>query len=374
LLLGLFLPRRNREEPERGDQLWLWLWLGIPLLIANLLLARSHSIFAEDRYLIFMVPFALWAVARGAVALGSWWRPLGWMSAGASVLILLLALPILWTPARARENWRAAADYILGYTAVSPDLPAAVVAHVDYTHEALEWYLRQRYDFDQLPVFFPFGGTLSEADVDSVVAPPLNGIVDYGSTTLWLTQSHLAGVDDGAVVAGWLNRTFPIITEQYPAGVKLSGYILQGRMAELPPLGPTARHLDAELQPGLRLAACEITTPIVAAQDDFMHPPSGWVHVRLWWQARAPLTADYLSTAKVIGPEGAWGDKLTRATESLRFWPTSAWTPGEYVRDEADINLNPLTPARTYPVMIGLADANGQPVGETVECGTVDIR
>jgi 4-amino-4-deoxy-L-arabinose transferase-like glycosyltransferase len=377
LLIGLFLPWRNarpRQNQHRHDQLWLWLWIGIPLLIANVLLARSHSIFAEDRYLIFMVPFVLWGVARGVIALADRWQPAGWMTGAASALVLLLALPILWTPAHARENWRAAADYIVAYTAASPALPASVVTHVDYTHDALEWYLRQHYTFEQLPVFFPFGGTLTEADVDTIVAPPLNGIVDFGSTTLWLTQSHLEGVDDSHVVENWLNRNFPIITEQYPAGIKLTGYILQGRMAQLPPLGPQARYLDAELQPGLTLAACEITTPSVAARDELMHPPSGWVHVRLWWHATTPLTTDYISTAKVVGPEGVWGDKLARTTESLRMWPTSTWTPGEFVRDEADINLNPVTPANTYSVVIGVADASGQPVGETVECGNVEIR
>jgi hypothetical protein len=344
------------------------------LLIANVLLARSHSIFAEDRYLIFMVPFVLWGVARGAMALASWSPPVGWASALLSALVLLLALPILWTPARARENWRSAADYITTYTAASPGLPASVVTHVDYTHQALEWYLRQRYDFDQLPVWQLFGGTLTENDIDTVIAPPLNGIVDFGSHTLWLTQSHLAGVDDAALVEGWLARNFPLITEQYPAGVKLTGYILQGRLAELPELGPNARQLDAELIPGLHLTACEITTPAVSAQDEFMHPPSGWVHVRLWWQATSMLDSDYTSTAKVVGPQGIWGDKLPRATESMRFWPASRWRPGEFVRDEADINLNPLTPPNRYPVVIGLADAGGQPVGERVECGTVEIR
>src|SRR5690606_10144757 len=122
------------------------------------------------------------------------------------------------------------------------------------------------------------------------------------------------------------------------------------------------------------LAACEITTPVVSARDEFMHPPSGWVHLRLWWQATAPLTDDYVAGAKVVGPEGVWGDKLMRETESLRFWPTSTWNVGEFVRDEIAINLNPLTPPRTYPVVVGLLDHAGQPVGNSVECGTVEIR
>lgn len=378
LLIGLLLPWRKSANQPRGDQAWLWLWLGIPLLIANVLLARSHSIFAEDRYLIFMAPFVLWAVARGATALGQRWQPLGWAGAISSILVLLLALPILWTPARVRENWRAAAEYITTNTLASPGLPTSVVTHVEYTYSSLAWYLRQQFDDQTMPIFALFGAPLSEADVESVVAPPLNGIVDFGSHTLWLTQSHLEGVDDGQVVEKWLNSTFPLITEQHPAGIKLTGYILQGHLPELPNLSPTATRPNAELAPGLRLAACEITTPIVPAQDEFMHPPSGWVHIRLWWQATDTLDSDYVSTAKVVGPEGIWGDKLPRGTETLRLWPTSTWDKrgfiGEYIREETDINLNPLTPVGTYPVIVALSNTEGEQIGENVECGLVEIR
>ncbi len=57
--------------------------------------------------------------------------------------ILAAALPTLWTPALARENWRAAAEYILTAQQASPTLKAAVVAHVDYTQLPLAWYLRK---------------------------------------------------------------------------------------------------------------------------------------------------------------------------------------------------------------------------------------
>ena len=359
ILLGLLLPRRDADEHSRPLRLWLWLWLGVPLLIANVLLARSRSIFSEDRYLLFLAPFILTAAAAGIVRLTRYVRPLGWTAGIAATLILTAALPPLWTPARARENWRAAANYIVDYAAHSPELPSAVVTHVDYTHLPLEWYIRKTLTFDELPVFFPFGGTLTPADIDTQIAPPLNGLVDFGAHTLWLTQSHLEGVDDQHLVEQWLTQHFPLITEQYPAGLKLSGYMLQSEYAELPALGPTAVYPDAELQPGLRLAACEITTPIVAAQDDAMHPPSGWVHVRLWWTATAPLTTDYVATAQVIGAEGVWGDRLQRPTEALRFRPTSTWTPGALMRDELDVNLNPVTPSGDYPVVVGVADAIG---------------
>lgn len=373
-LAGLLVAWPRSERQPTFDRVWLWLWIGIPLLIANILLARSRSIFTQDRYLLFMAPFVLWAIGRGCAVLLARLRPVGLAASTSAALLLLLALPPLWTPENARENWRAAADYILDYQARDTALPAAVVTHVDYTRQALEWYLRQSTDQESLPVFFPFGGTLTPDDVDTRIAPPLEGIVDFGAATLWLTQSHLEGVDDSRLVEGWLAQRFPIITEQYPNGVKLSGYMLQGQFDELPPLAETAVYPDAELAPGLRLLACEVMTPVTPAMDSFMHPPSAWAHLRLWWQADAPLDADYIATAQMVGPEGVWGDRLHRPTEALRFWPTSTWQPGSIVRDELDINLNPVTPAGTYPVVVGVMDAAGNLVAGTVQCGQVTIQ
>jgi 4-amino-4-deoxy-L-arabinose transferase-like glycosyltransferase len=357
-----------------SDRLFLWAWLGAPLLVGNLLLARNDTIFAEDRYFLYLAPFALWAVARGAVALGEHWRPAGYLVAAAAVVLLVAALPRLWSPAMLREDWRAAANYVADYQEASPGLPAAAVAHVDYTRTPLNWYLRKRLSRDQLAVFFPFGGALVPEEVEQVVAPPLRGIEETGVATLWLTQSHLEGVDDARLVEGWLNAAYPLVTEQYPTGVKLSGYAVQHTFPTLPELGSYAVSPRAELAPGLLLAACEITTPVVAARDERMHPPSGWVHLRLWWQATGPIDSDYVATVRMVGPEGVWGDRLYRDNETLRRWPTSTWQDADYRRDEVDVNLNPLTPAGTYPIVVGLLDAEGQEQGKTVECGRVTVE
>ena len=314
-----------RRTLRGGDRLYLWAWLGVPLLVGNLLLARNDTVFAEDRYFLFLAPFALWAVARGAVALGEWWRPAGWLAGAAAVIVLAAALPRLWTPGMLREDWRAAANYIADYQDASPGLPAAVVAHIDYTRTPLNWYLGKRYTRDRLPVFFPYGGKLSPDEVDQVVAPPLQGIAGDGAATLWLTQSHLEGVDDAHLVEGWLGQNYPLVTEQYPTGVKLTGYALEHQFAELPELAANAVRPGAELAPGLVLAACEVLTPEVAARDERMHPPSGWVHVRLWWQAQGKVDGDYVATVRMVGPEGVWGDRLYRDNETLRRWPTSTW-------------------------------------------------
>ena len=231
-----------------------------------------------------------------------------------------------------------------------------------------------RYDRDALPVYFPFGGVIDPAAVEETVAPPLVGIEESGVATLWLTQSHLDGLDDARAVEGWLNSAYPLVTEQYPTGVKLSGYAVQSRFAELPPLAADAVRPAAELAPNLVLAACEITTPEASARDERMHPPSGWVHVRLWWQATGPIDGDYIATVRMVGPEGVWGDRLYRDNEVLRRRPTSTWDHTDFVRDEVDVNLNPVTPPGSYPIVVGLMDAQGVETGVTVECGRVEIK
>ncbi len=260
LLLGLLLPRRAavrravRTDGAAIDRIWIALWVGVPWLVGNLLLATTASVFGEDRYFIFLAPFVLWGAARGAVALGERRRPAGWATGGALVLALLLALPALWTPAMFRENWRAAARLIAQQTASSPAITAAVLTHVDYMNLPARWYIEQ-YPLD-LPIFYPFGGTLDPAQVDTEVAPPLEGLAaDY--ETLWLLQSHLEGVDDSRVVEQWLAARYPLITEAYPAGIKLTGYALKSRYEALPPLGPNALFPNVEAAPGLTLAACE---------------------------------------------------------------------------------------------------------------------
>lgn len=361
---------------------WLWVWLGVPLLIGNLLLARDSTVFAEDRYFLFLAPFVLWAIAEGALAVASPLlfgkavgraRLLSWLAGGLVTLTLAAALPSLWTLPMQRENWRAASDVITSYQSAAPALRAAVVAHVDYTKLSLEWYLRQRFNQEELPLYYPFGGTLTLDQVESVVAPPLQGIVDLGVDTLWLTQSHLAGVDEGHWVEEWLNQRFPLVTEQYPAGIKLTGYALRSHYPTLPELAPQAERPNAELAPGLILAACEIINPQLSANDEQLHPPSGWVHVRLWWRANAVPSEDYIASVQMVGSEGVWGDRLYRANETLRRWPTSQWAVGTLLRDEVDVNLNPLTPKGEYPIVVGVRNSADQAAGTTTNCGRVKI-
>ena len=272
-----------------------------------------------------------------------------------------------------REDWRAAAQVIAAYQQHSPGLPGAVISHADYTNKALKWYLRPLTSEEALPVYFPYAGVLSPEDGATVVAPPVQGMQEAGVATLWLVQSHLEGIDDSRVVQGWLNQNFPVITEQFPTGIQVTGYALQHRFDALPALGPNAARLDAELAPNLRLAACEVMTPELGAREERLHPPSGWVHVRLWWQATGAVDQAYMPSVQLVGPEGVWGDRLYRDGEVLRRDPPTQWAPGIFVRDEVDVNLNPVTPAGEYPILVRLRDASGADLEQSVECGRVRV-
>lgn len=381
-LWGVVLPWLRRAEKNRSrllhptlDRWWLLCWIGGPLLIANVLLSRSGSIFAEDRYLIFMAPFVLWAVARGVVTITERVPAAGWVCGVVVVGLLSISLPRLWTPDLLRENWRAAASYIADYQDASPGLGSAAIAHISYTHRPLDWYLQQRYSFAELPVFGLFGEQIPLERADEVIGPPVFGIPkELGAATLWLTQSHLEAVDDDRVVQGWLDGHFPLITAQSPAGVGLRGYALQSRFEELPPLMQNALYPEKELVPGLHLAACEVVTPVVAATDTELHPPSGWVHVRLWWRATASLPENYLANLRVVNAVGVWGERLFRENEPLRRFPTSTWAAdGSFMRDEVDVNLNPTTPGGLYDVVVGVLGEDGQTIGESSTCGEVQI-
>ncbi len=365
LLVGLLV--RRREESDARPLLALW--VGTVLLIANVLQATNNNLFKEDRYYLFLAPFVLWGIARGAAVLGERWRPGGWGSGLLAAALLAASLPVLWTPGMFRENWRAAARYIIEYQQHSPGLPAGGVAHVDYMHPAIEWYLHQAYTPEELPVFGLFGGPVPPDQVETVIAPPLRGIeTTLGAHTLWLVQSHLAGVDDQRLVQGWLDATYPLITEQFPAGVELRGYALRTRYDALPALAPNAVRPAQEMPPGVEVSACEVVTPQVAAQDVEMHPPSGWVHVRAWLRATAPLPEDLRVHAQVRNEGGIWGESLERDGDVFTFAPPSTWQEDEFIRVEWDVNLNPQTPPGAYQVVLSVRGEDG-----TVACGTVGV-
>ena len=122
-----------------------------------------------------------------------------------------------------------------------------------------------------------------------------------------------------------------------------------GRNARANPtssLPPEAVPLDAVFDGRLKLRGYQVYQDAYTAEDSRMHPPSGWVHVTLYWEVTTPgvAFAPSLQVEDAIGQ--VWGIAFTRGSETLSRYPTVDWQPGQIWRSDADINLNPVTPPR----------------------------
>jgi hypothetical protein len=187
---------------------------------------------------------------------------------------------------------------------------------------------------------------------------PLQGVVG-NHPIIWLIQSHLDGPDPKRLVEQWFAARYPLVTELYPPGISFKGYAPGYQLDTLP---PEATPANIEFANGLRLVGYQ-ADPLVAATDNLFHPPSGWAHVTLYWAATKPITKDVVPLVNLVGPEGVWGASLERAGDALKMYPTSRWPVGrvgnssysKIVRQDVDVNLNPVTPPGRYRLIVSLA-------------------
>jgi hypothetical protein len=108
---------------------------------------------------------------------------------------------------------------------------------------------------------------------------------------------------------------------------------------------------------------------VISAADPLFHPPSGWIHVTLYWTAAAPVMAGATPFVHLLGPEGVWGANLERSNDALKLFPPSQWPANTedkiIIRHDVDVNLNPATPPGSYQLVIGLSGYQTQyPLGQ----------
>jgi hypothetical protein len=377
-------PLQNRVGRMKAELAFALL---VPWLLGNVLLTRDASVFAEPRYWLFLAPFLCMA---WGMAIASLLRPLGgprekdgrrrmedesWSPSSSFLLSLLnvllggvltvmllatslVALPWNWRPETRREDWRAAARYIEAHAGPND----AILVHVDYMRFPFLRYYR-----GEQPVYFPFGSQLDDL---AQVAPPLEGMARFD--TIWLVESHLEGVDDGRLVERWLSARYPLVTEQFPAGIRVHAYAVRLFFEDLP---PGVRPVGEEVAPGLKLAGCRLEEEVVAARDDVYHPPSGWVHVTLYWQRTGDLPAGVHPRVRLVDELGqVWGAGLEREGSLWTMHSPTEWPLGQFIRDEHDVNLNPLTPSGAYRVQVAVIGVEGQPLGREVSCGAAEVH
>jgi hypothetical protein len=172
---------------------------------------------------------------------------------------------------------------------------------------------------------------------------------------------------------------------------KLSATDAQGKPVVFPLLtklaldtpAPTwagAHPLDANLDGRVRLTSYDLPSdreavaPIRAGQE---------MTVTLYWQATAPLDADY-TTFVHLRDEGNQTAAQVDAAPLQGFYPTSAWQPGEILNDTQRLTLPGDLRPGNYRIVAGLYDAKtgqrlsvldaaGKPAGNEVAIATVEV-
>jgi len=338
----------------------------MPFLIATLLLFRNHLAFFGERYFIVMTPWLLLLAALGAENLGRQLmhyatklthhelRITLYIPYALLLVATMLPIPGQWTIPAAKEAWRQSVDYLA--THAQPE--DAILIHPDWVRHPFQFYFQ-----GPGQTYAAFSTVTAATELDG----PLQGVIN-DHPVVWLIQSHLDGPDPDRRVEQWLAARYPLVTELYPPGISLKGYAPGYQLDSLP---PTATPVDVTFDNGMRLVGYQIESP-VAATDDLFHPPSGWVHVILYWTANQPITREMVPYVHVVGPEGVWGVSLERSNDALKYFPPSRWWQGEtasIIRHDVDVNLNPATPPAMYQVVVGLTEAEAQHT-----LGMVEIR
>ncbi|RMF05270.1 MAG: hypothetical protein D6768_01490, partial [Chloroflexi bacterium] len=309
-------------------------------------------------YFIVMLPWLLILAAAGAERAGAWLRDRGAEEQGSKgageqlrsnlafhtlPFLLLFGLTVIPLPGQysdsaAKEAWRQSVAQ-LARLAGPQD---AILIHPDWVRYPFQFYFN-----GPGQTYAAFSAVTEQTELDG----PLQGVV-ANHPLVWLVQSHVEAPDPERRVEQWFAARYPLVTELYPPGISLKGYAPGYRLPTLP---PEATPADIQFDNGMRLAGFQTETRARAA-DSLFHPPSGWLHVTLYWQAARPIEAGAAPVVTLVGPEGIWGAGLERPGDALAFYPPSQWTPGgEIVRQDVDVNLNPATPPGTYTLQVGLA-------------------
>lgn len=307
----------NRYAPL--SRAWLAFLLLLPLLLLVILSQRQALLQPKILVITSLAPLLL------ALALPA--RP--WF-------ILLLFLPqlwgytALWQPQLQRENWRAAGHYLNAH-AGPHDL---TVAHLHFYEHPLRFYYEGE-------IVTPFGSHLNDAgEVERGLEPYL-----AQTEVLWLAQSGVEFTDPDRLLEQWLMERYPLITQQYPRHITLKGFLINP--AGFPPL-PGTTPLAVAFANGARLEGFWLAERRLPARDEWLHPPSNWLHVVLY-----ATPGDYRLTLE-DDPGNVWGGTLAHDGGA----PLPA-APDQIVRLDFDLNLNPETPPGRYKIVLRAAGPDG---------------
>ncbi|MBZ0300478.1 MAG: hypothetical protein K8J31_12080, partial [Anaerolineae bacterium] len=112
----------------------------------------------------------------------------------------------------------------------------------------------------------------------------------------------------------------------------------------------------------LQLRGVYLPVTIGSAQDARLHPPSNWVQVILYWEARRDQP-EGTPRVRLTDPYAqVYGAALERDQDVQHRNPVVSWQAGSIWEVAYDLNLNPETPPGVYNIEVMVLDTAGQPL------------
>lgn len=342
-LFGLGVVAARKTMGRWGGLGWglVALWYLVPLAVIEVLSLREPVY--QTKSLTFVGAALALGVGSGWARVWRWRRGLAAAVGMAMIGVQAYGIAAIWRLENVKEDWRHAGAYVARHAEPGD----VVLVHLEYYRDAFRYY------FDRpIPVVAPFGSHLSgPQEVDAT----LGKFTEHG--TVWLVQSGTYLTGPNRLVEGWLDSRYPLETAVYPSGITVKGFAIKHRLADLP---DSATRLPAAYPNGLRLLGIRIPEQVLPARDTWLHPPSPWVHVTLYWSVAQPLAEDVrVAIALEDAPGDVWGGDLPRSNDLRTFYPPLRWRPDEVIRQDFDVNVNPEAPAGEYKLVLRAFDPSG---------------
>lgn len=335
---GIVAGREARSAPQWFGRSLTALFYLVPFAVI-VILSKREPVF-NSKLLTFMGASLALGVGAGWTRIWQWQR-----AAGAIVGICLVSAELygvgnVWQVENLKEDWRHAAQVVTEQS--SPNDVALIYLY--YYQDAFKYYYKG--NMKVVP--------LTNPPEDAGTALPAFANHDV----IWLLQSGEYIMDPNHQMEKWLEAHYPEVTEVYPSSISVKAFATKYRTPTLPAYATPA---SVTFNNGLTLAGYRIPELSLPAHDIWLHPPSTWPHVTLYWAVKQPLAQDVHIAVTLEDQAGnQWGGELPRPNDLYAFYPPLKWQPGEVVRQDLDINTNPALSPGTYKLVLRVFPTGGE--------------
>jgi hypothetical protein len=167
----------------------------------------------------------------------------------------------------------------------------------------------------------------------------------------------------GEVWRGQYDFTVPIEAQSGQARLQIGLVDKSGQ-----PLGESVSLASLEIEPTERLFTApetrypsganfaDLVTLVGADLDTATVGPGETLHLTLYWQAQTSMTKSYTVFTHLLDADSRiWAQQDGIPVSGAR--PTTGWVPGEVIRDEVQLAVDPQAPPGDYVIEVGLYDA-----------------